>query len=158
MRDLFTTGPGPDKGGSKPGQKGWVHMPEKSGVGAAPTAGANVCPQARVAVAMANVTDRTNSRRCILVHLHRDTRLYPKRRDGARPSHGQAGFRCKSLLNLGYQPRIVRVAFHSAIANEGCHDSHALSSFRHSARDAPPSSYGCERAQRGVGASSDASR
>jgi len=32
MRDLFTTGPGPDVGRSKPGQYGSVHNPEKYGI------------------------------------------------------------------------------------------------------------------------------
>src|SRR5882672_727230 len=35
VRTLFTTGPGPETGGSKPGQNGCVHMPEKSGADAA---------------------------------------------------------------------------------------------------------------------------
>jgi hypothetical protein len=36
MRDLFTTGPGPDSGSSKPGMDRWAHMPEKSGMTASP--------------------------------------------------------------------------------------------------------------------------
>src|SRR6266702_4496229 len=107
MRDLFTTGPGPDKGGSKPGQKGWVHMPEKSGVGAAPTAGANVCPQARVAAPIANVAARRNPRCRMLVHPHRDTRLYPKRRDGARPSRGAATRLQSQVLNSDCMQRVA---------------------------------------------------
>src|SRR5215468_7764906 len=59
VRDLFTTGPGPDSGGSKPGRDRWPHMPEKSGMDAALgipvpaglTAGAGVCPKAGVAAA-----------------------------------------------------------------------------------------------------------
>src|SRR5215469_7186248 len=35
-RDLFTTGPGPDVGGSKPGKEGWDQMPAKSGIDAMP--------------------------------------------------------------------------------------------------------------------------
>ena len=37
-RDLFTTGPDPTSGGSKPGENGWTQMPEKFGVAAAPCA------------------------------------------------------------------------------------------------------------------------
>src|SRR5215471_4807162 len=33
-RFLFTTGPGPDAGGSKPGKYGWAHIPEKFGLDA----------------------------------------------------------------------------------------------------------------------------
>ncbi len=70
VRTLFTTGPGPDSGGSKPGQNGWVHMPEKSGMDAALGAalragGAAACPKAGVKANAANVTDRRKSRRCI---------------------------------------------------------------------------------------------
>src|SRR5277367_5989799 len=58
LRDLFTTGPGPDIGGSKPGKKGWDHIPEKSGMGetlctpmilTGPVAGPTACPQAGIA-------------------------------------------------------------------------------------------------------------
>src|SRR3984893_17334696 len=61
-RDLFTTGPGPDAGGSKPGKEGWAHMPEKSGMAAGPTTGAAVCPKAVVATATANITSKPKSR------------------------------------------------------------------------------------------------
>jgi hypothetical protein len=37
-RDLLTTGPGPDAGGSKPGTEGWPQIPEKSGTDVAPGA------------------------------------------------------------------------------------------------------------------------
>src|SRR6267154_2773125 len=47
-RDLLTTGPGPDAGGSKPGKEGCDHMPEKSGMAARPAAGPAVCPKAGV--------------------------------------------------------------------------------------------------------------
>ena len=59
-RDLFTTGPGPDSGGSKPGQNGWTQMPEKFGVAAAPCAPSFVCPKAGVA-ATSNVASKKKS-------------------------------------------------------------------------------------------------
>jgi hypothetical protein len=68
-RDLLRTGPGPDRGGSKPVRKGCAHLPEKSGMdaalgGAVVAAGATDCPKAEVAVApaaAANVTDKRKS-------------------------------------------------------------------------------------------------
>src|ERR1700722_6602484 len=57
-RDRLVTGPGPDGGGSKPPvRNGLPHMPEKSGMEAAPcaplvadpAAGTNPCPDAGVA-------------------------------------------------------------------------------------------------------------
>jgi hypothetical protein len=36
MRDRFLSEVGPDASGSKPGKEGWDHMPEKSGIDAAP--------------------------------------------------------------------------------------------------------------------------
>jgi hypothetical protein len=71
LRDLFSTGPGPDRGGSKPGRKGWAHIPEKFGMDAAPcvpvvagpTAGGAVCPNAGATDAAANVTHKRKSRR-----------------------------------------------------------------------------------------------
>src|SRR5580704_6614851 len=50
-RDVLTTGPGPDTGGSNPGNEGWAQMPEKSGIAAAPAAGPAPCPKAGVAAA-----------------------------------------------------------------------------------------------------------
>src|ERR1700682_1627500 len=104
MRDLFTTGPGPDKGGSKPGQNGWVQTPEKSGVAAAPTRGACACPQATVGVAMANVTDRRNSRCCMLMipSNPRNTGVYRKSGRGARP--GPSGNAYSALAQKPVEP------------------------------------------------------
>jgi hypothetical protein len=65
---LFTTGPGPDAGGSNPGKEGWDHMPEKSGMAAAPLAGSaagvTVCAEAGIAARVANATNKRKSRRC----------------------------------------------------------------------------------------------
>src|SRR6516225_7454572 len=68
-RDLFTTGPGPDAGGSKPGKEGCDQIPEKSGIEAAPWAAlladgtaAGACPKAGVAAAAASVTNTRKSR------------------------------------------------------------------------------------------------
>jgi hypothetical protein len=72
VRDLFTTGPGPDTGDSNP-RDGCAQMPEeKSGIDAAlcvalpagPAGGTTDCPQAGVAAAPANVTAKRKSRRC----------------------------------------------------------------------------------------------
>ncbi len=68
MRDLFTTGPGPDAGGSNPGKEGWDHMPEKFGVEAlllGPADGVAVCAHAGVAIA--NATNRREPCRCTLM-------------------------------------------------------------------------------------------
>src|ERR1700732_2409068 len=62
-RDLLTTGPGPDAGGSKPGKEGWAHMPEKSGIAAGPTAGSKACPKAGAAATTAKITGRPKFRR-----------------------------------------------------------------------------------------------
>jgi hypothetical protein len=62
-RDVLTTGPGPDAGGSKPGKEGWDHTPEKSGIAARPTAGPAVCAKTGVAAATANITSEPKSRR-----------------------------------------------------------------------------------------------
>jgi hypothetical protein len=71
LRDLFVTGPGPDRGGSKPGRNGCAHMPEKSGMvlgwplvagAAAGAAGAAVCPKA--GVASAAITASTHGKPC----------------------------------------------------------------------------------------------
>ncbi len=70
-RDLLTTGPGPDAGGSKPGKDGWDHMPEKSGMDAPPLAGlaegVTVCAEAGIAAPAANATNKRKSRRCTLM-------------------------------------------------------------------------------------------
>src|ERR1700730_1641843 len=71
-RDLFLTGPGPDSGSSRPFRDAWLHEPEKFGVDAplgvpvsvGVTAGAAVCPNAGVAAAVANVTNKRTSHRC----------------------------------------------------------------------------------------------
>src|SRR5258706_10108559 len=63
MRDRFLTGPGPDKGGSKPGRVGWTHMPEKSGAVATPPA----CPKTGVAMTAASATMIRNCRCCMLM-------------------------------------------------------------------------------------------
>jgi hypothetical protein len=74
-RDLFTTGPGPDSGGSKPGRYGWPHMPEKSGMDAAvctlagPAASTPICPQAGVTTAAAITTNERKSRCLCMPHL-----------------------------------------------------------------------------------------
>src|SRR5215831_12659900 len=69
-RDLLTTGPGPDAGGSKPGKEGWDHMPEKSGIAAGPAAGPSVCPKTGVAAATANISNEPKSRRlCMTTSL-----------------------------------------------------------------------------------------
>src|SRR5258706_4873412 len=69
-RDLLTTGPGPDAGGSKPGKEGCDHMPEKSGVAARPAAGPAACPKAGVAAATAKITSKPKSRfRCMTASL-----------------------------------------------------------------------------------------
>src|SRR5271155_3237932 len=62
-RDVLTTGPGPDAGGSKPGKEGWDHMPEKSGIAAGPPADPTVCPKTGVAAATAKITNEPKSRR-----------------------------------------------------------------------------------------------
>src|SRR5260370_11519258 len=70
-RDGLVTGPGPDGGGSKPPvRNGLPHMPEKSGMDAGPcaplvadpAAGTNVCPQAGVAMAAANIANKRKTR------------------------------------------------------------------------------------------------
>src|SRR6266446_10612579 len=61
-RDLLTTGPGPDTGGSKPGKEGCDHMPEKFGIAACPTAGPAFCPKAGVAAATANIISKPKFR------------------------------------------------------------------------------------------------
>src|SRR5215475_461119 len=70
-RDLFTTGPGPDAGGSKPGKEGCDHMPEKSGIDARPLAGpatgVTVCAQAGMPAPAANAINKNKSRRCTLM-------------------------------------------------------------------------------------------
>jgi pyruvate dehydrogenase E1 component len=60
---LFTTGPGPDTGGSKPGWEGCDQIPEKSAIEVAPWAAlladgtaVGACPKAGVAAAAASVT------------------------------------------------------------------------------------------------------
>jgi hypothetical protein len=72
-RDLLTTGPGPDAGGSKPGKEGCDHMPEKSGMGTAlcvpklagAAAGATCCAEAGATTA-ANVTSKSKCR-CTII-------------------------------------------------------------------------------------------
>src|SRR5262245_52850326 len=70
-RDRLVTGPGPDGGGSKPPvRNGLPHMPEKSGMDAGPcaplvadpAAGTDVCPQAGVAAAAANIANKRKAR------------------------------------------------------------------------------------------------
>src|SRR5271154_398297 len=69
-RDVLTTGPGPDAGGSKPGKEGWDHTPEKSGIAAGPAAGPAVCAKTGVAAATANITSEPKSRRlCMTTSL-----------------------------------------------------------------------------------------
>jgi len=57
VRDLFVTGPGPDAGGSKPGNEGWAHMPERSGIDAVPCLDccANATDESRVVVAVVEI-------------------------------------------------------------------------------------------------------
>src|SRR3974390_3245662 len=71
-RDVLTTGPGPDAGGSKPGKEGCDHMPEKSGMDAAPCARlvgptAPPCPETAVAAVAANATMKRKSSRNIMI-------------------------------------------------------------------------------------------
>src|SRR5258707_283474 len=70
-RDGLVTGPGPDGVSSKPPvRNGLPHMPEKSGMDAAPcaplvadpAAGTNVCPQAGVAATAANIANKRKAR------------------------------------------------------------------------------------------------
>src|SRR2546426_5804758 len=70
-RNRLVTGPGPDGRGSKPPvRNGLPHMPEKYGMDAAPcaplvadpAAGTNVCPQAGVAAAAANIANKRKAR------------------------------------------------------------------------------------------------
>src|SRR5262249_58175152 len=65
-RDRFRTGPGRDSGGSKLGQDGWTHTPEKSGMDAGAGAAA-VCPEAGAVAMAANVANTMRCRRCALM-------------------------------------------------------------------------------------------
>src|SRR5580700_8357774 len=59
-RDRLTSDVGPDASGSNPGIE-CTHMPERSGMDAAPcTVGASACPRAGVAAAAASVTTARN--------------------------------------------------------------------------------------------------
>src|SRR5271168_5218816 len=93
MRDLFTTGPGPDAGGSNPGKEGCDHMPEKSGMDAAPladpAAGVAVCAQAGIAAA-ANASNKGKS--------HRRTLMISSVHDCPRSSE-RGQFRSKDCSN-----------------------------------------------------------
>src|SRR5260370_42471270 len=89
-RDLLTTGPGPDAGGSKPGKEGCDHMPEKSGMAARPAAGPAVCPKAGVAAATASITSKPKFPcLCITVSISRLVRATTVQRrpptDGTDP-------------------------------------------------------------------------
>src|SRR5262249_6214840 len=98
-RDLLTTGPAPDAGGSKPGKEGCDHMPEKSGMDgcallpAGPTARAGSCPKAAVAAVAANVTTKRKSRRKFMI---------PSRLRFGRYSTGQGNFIEKLAVAHGY--------------------------------------------------------
>src|SRR6516162_4208228 len=71
--DLFTTGPGPDAGGSKPGKEGCDQMPEKSGIDAAlcvpmlARVAGRACPKAEVAAIAASAANNTKSRCTIML-------------------------------------------------------------------------------------------
>src|SRR6516162_4531508 len=72
-RDLFTTGPGPDAGGSKPGTEGCDQMPEKSGIDPAPCVtlpagvAGRVCPKAGAAAIAVSAANKTKFRCAIML-------------------------------------------------------------------------------------------
>jgi hypothetical protein len=69
---LFTTGPGPDAGGSKPGKDGCDQMPEKSGIDAAPCVptpagvAGRACPKAALAAIAASASAKRTLRAIML--------------------------------------------------------------------------------------------
>src|SRR5215475_31292 len=76
-RDLFTTGPGPDAGGSKPGKEGCDQMPEKSGMDGAPGERAGSCAMAGMAAVAANITTKRKSGREFMIPpVHESLRPY----------------------------------------------------------------------------------
>jgi hypothetical protein len=85
-RDVLSTGPGPDAGGSKPVRNGWAQMPEKSGmdlaVGEALLAGLGSAGagwlKAGVAIAV-NATHRSKShgRALMIVFLSKRANPHP---------------------------------------------------------------------------------
>src|SRR6266853_4862195 len=106
-RDRLVTGPGPDSGGSNPPvRNGLPHIPEKSGTGAAPcaplvadpAAGTNVCPQAGVAAAAANIANKRKAR-CLCTPTSRSWFVGEMVTSGVRAC-GAAPFqhRCSGLL------------------------------------------------------------
>src|SRR5215470_14153832 len=74
VRDLFSTGPGPDSGGSKPGRDRWPHMPEKSGTDAALCVPLVLCAKAGVATTN-NVANKQKSRLCMTILFERPMSL-----------------------------------------------------------------------------------
>src|SRR6516164_9450054 len=93
-RDRLVTGPGPDGVGSKPPvRNGLPHMPEKSGMDAAPcaplvadpAAGTNVCPQTGVAAGNGSPSSLLNSFRLRLRPGHSPE---PRLRVTLRPTDG----------------------------------------------------------------------
>src|SRR5215831_15232143 len=118
-RDRLVTGPGPDGVGSKPPvRNGLPHMPEKSGMDAAPcaplvadpAAGTNVCPQAGVAAAAANIANKRKAR-CLCTPTSRSWFVGEMVTSGVRAC-GAAPFqhraRCFLLARRGH-PRCLRL-------------------------------------------------
>src|SRR5215472_8914811 len=68
-RDLLSTGPGPDAGGSNQGRAGWLQTPERPGIDPESAALAD-CAGTRVAAALAKVTNRMRFRRIVMPASH----------------------------------------------------------------------------------------
>src|SRR5689334_6468829 len=57
-RDLLSTGPGPDAGGSNQGRAGWLQTPDRPGIEPASPALAVCATQPSAVIALAKVTKR----------------------------------------------------------------------------------------------------
>src|ERR1700756_3407651 len=132
-RDLFTTGPGPDAGGSNPGKEGCDQMPEKSGIDAAPCAplpggaGGDTCAKAAVAAAAAIAagTTRKMKPRCPIMlpscsclagaHAGSAQRIgYPKAGNGAPVEMG-GGRRRNVVARMKHPARQSRAVAQSGV-------------------------------------------